>query len=85
MVEITIAYDGQPGSETFRRTLPARRMTEFDMDQFITGNRRLTSAWFATTVKAASPIVAYMGHFDRSFPGGFGTLGTPLGIAETAS
>ncbi|MFZ4429116.1 MAG: S8 family serine peptidase [Phycisphaerales bacterium] len=85
VVEITIAYDGQPGFETFRRTLPARRMAEFDMDQFITGNRRLTSAWFATTVKAASPIVAYMGHFDRSFPGGFGTLGTPLGISEIAS
>ena len=85
VVEISIAYDGRPGSEVFRRTLPARRMTEFDMDQFITGDRRLTSAWFATTVKAASPIVAYMGHFDRSFPGGFGTLGTPLGLSETAT
>jgi subtilisin family serine protease/subtilisin-like proprotein convertase family protein len=85
VVEITIAYDGQPGFETFRRTLPARRVTEFDMDQFITGNRRLNSAWFSTTIKAAAPIVSYMGHFDRAFPGGFGTLGTPLGISEPLS
>jgi subtilisin family serine protease/subtilisin-like proprotein convertase family protein len=84
-LEITIAYDGQPGFETFRRTIPARRMTEFSMDQFITGNRRLQNSWYATTVKAASPVVAYMGHFDRSFPGAFGTLGTPMGISQTAS
>ncbi len=81
VVEITIAYDGTPGSEVFRRTIPARRMAEFDMDQFITGDRRLRSSWFATTVKGASPVVAYMGHFDRAFPGGFGTLGTPMGIS----
>jgi subtilisin family serine protease/subtilisin-like proprotein convertase family protein len=85
VVEITIAYDGTPGYETFRRTIPARRMSEFNMDQFITGNRRLQSSWYATTVKAASPVVAYMGHFDRSFPGAFGTLGTPMGISEVAT
>jgi len=84
-VEITISYDGTPGSETFRRTLPTRRMSEFDMDQFITGNRRLQSSWFTTTVKGAEPVVAYMGHFDRVFPGAFGTLGTPMGISSVAS
>jgi subtilisin-like proprotein convertase family protein len=79
VVEITIAYDGTPGSESFRRVLPARRVTEFNLDQFITGNRRLTDQFFSTTVKTADPIVAYMAHYDRAFPGGFGTLGTPLG------
>jgi subtilisin family serine protease/subtilisin-like proprotein convertase family protein len=89
-IEITIGYDGLPGSETFRRTLPARRVTEFDMDQFITGNRRLTQQWYGTTIKAASPIVAYMDHYDKAFPSlvpdstpgaAFGTLGTPIGIS----
>lgn len=84
-VEITIAYDGAPGFEVFRRTIPARRMAEFDMDQFITGERRLRSSWFATTVKGASTVVAYMGHFDRAFPGGFGTLGTPMGISSATN
>jgi subtilisin family serine protease/subtilisin-like proprotein convertase family protein len=84
-VEITISYDGLPGTETFRRTIPGRRMVELNMDQFITGDRRLRSSWYSTTVKAASPIVAYMAHFDRSFPGAFGTLGTPMGVSGTAS
>lgn len=79
-VEIRIVYDGIPGSETFRRTLPARRVTEYNLDQFITGARRATSQYFGTTVKAPTPIVAYMGHYDRLFPGAFGTIGTPLGL-----
>ncbi len=87
-IEITIGYDGIPGSETFRRTLPARRVTEFNMDQFITGGRRLTDQFFGTRVKSPVPIVAYMDHYDRAFRGlvpdptpgaAFGTLGTPLG------
>lgn len=87
-VEITIGYDGVPGTETFRRTLPARRVTEFNMDQFITGDRRLSPQWFGTRIKAPTPIVAYMSHYDRAFVGlvpddtpgaAFGTLGTPLG------
>lgn len=81
-VEITIGFDGGLGSETFRRTLPARRVSEFNMDQFITGGRRAVFTYYGTTIKAASPIVAYMGHFDRFFPGAFGTLGTPLGLAS---
>jgi len=79
-VEIRIVYDGIPGSETFRRTLAARRVTEFNVDQFITGSRRATSQYYGTTVKSPAPIVAYMGHFDRLFPGAFGTIGTPLGL-----
>ncbi|MBX3384433.1 MAG: S8 family serine peptidase [Phycisphaeraceae bacterium] len=79
VVEITISYDGVSGSESFRRTLPAARISQFNIDDFITGTRRTNSSWFSITVKAPSPIVAYMGHYDRSFPGGFGTLGTPLG------
>ncbi len=82
VVEITIAYDGIPGAESFRRVLPARRVSEFDLDQFITGNRRVTDAFFSTTIKAPQPIVAYMAHYDRVFPGGFGTIGTPLGLTN---
>ncbi|MBS0195675.1 MAG: S8 family serine peptidase [Planctomycetes bacterium] len=80
-VEITINYDGTPGGETFRRTLPARRVSEFTVDQFVTGARRLNSAWYTLSVKGPVPIVAYMAHYDRVFPGGFGTLGTPLGLS----
>jgi subtilisin-like proprotein convertase family protein len=89
-VEITIGYDGGLGTETFRRVIKARTITEFNMDQFITGARRTTlpGVWYGTTVKAPVPIVAYMDHYDKSFNGtvpdmtpgaAFGTLGTPLG------
>jgi hypothetical protein len=84
-VEITISYAGNPGSETFRRVLPARRVTEFNIDQFITGDRRTVTSYFTTTVKGASPIVAYFGHYDRFFPGAFGMLGTPMGISTPIS
>jgi subtilisin-like proprotein convertase family protein len=93
-IEITIGYDGLPGSETFRRVLPAHRVTELDMDQFITGSRRLSQQWYGTTIKASSPIVAYQDHYDKSFNGtvpdatpgaAFGTLGTPLGIRSTVT
>jgi subtilisin-like proprotein convertase family protein len=79
VVEITITYDGVPGSDVFRRTLPARRVTELNLDQFVVGNRRLSNQWYGTFIKAPTPIVAYFAHWDRSFPGAFGTLGTPLG------
>ncbi len=85
VIEITISYDGIPGSEVFRRVVPARRVTEFNVDQFVTGDRRLTNQWYGLTVKASSPVVAYFGHFDRSFPGAFGSLGTPLGLRTTVS
>jgi hypothetical protein len=78
-VEITISYDGTAGTEVFRRTLSARTVAEFNIHDFVTGARRLTNQWYSITVKAPTPIVAYMAHFDRAFPGAFGTLGTPLG------
>jgi len=80
LVEITLEFDKGLGQETFRRTVPAGRVQEFDLFDFVTGEeRRSQRVFFSITVKSAEPIVAYMGHFDQFFPGGFGTLGTPLG------
>lgn len=82
-VEISISYDGVPGTDVFRYTLPGRRVTELNMDQFIVGSRRASNQWYGTFIKSASPIVAYFAHWDQSTGGGprgaFGTLGTPLG------
>jgi hypothetical protein len=85
VVEITINYFGNVASETFRRVLPARRVTELNVDQFIGGTRRASFQYYGLTVKSPTPIVAFMGHYDRVFPGAFGTLGTPLGINEVVS
>ena len=81
VVEITLHFDGGFASETFRRTLPAQRVQEFNLFDFVTGDRRNQKVFFGTVVKSATPIVAAMGHFDAFFPGGFGALGTPLGTA----
>lgn len=78
-VEITIAFDNGLGTETFRRTLDPRLITEIDVHSFVTGFRRTRDVWFGLTIKAQDPIVAYMAHYDSAFPGAFGTLGTPLG------
>jgi subtilisin family serine protease/subtilisin-like proprotein convertase family protein len=78
-VEITIAFDNGLGTETFRRTLDPRLITEIDVHSFVTGFRRGRDVWFGLTIKAQDPIVAYMAHYDSAFPGAFGTLGTPLG------
>lgn len=78
-VEITLSFDLEPGTETFRRTISGRRVAEFNIHEFITGNRRLTNQSYGLFVKSATPIVAEMNHFDLLFPGGFATLGTPLG------
>ena len=87
LVEITIRFDGnfigtsQPlGQETFRRLLSPRRVTEFDIHEFVTGQRRQQDVFYGLTIKSAEPIVAYMGRFDAFFPGAFGTLGVPLGL-----
>lgn len=84
-VEITIAYDGIAGTEVFRRTLSARTVSEFNVHDFVTGTRRASNQWFSITVKAPTPIVAYMAHYDRAFQGAFGTLGTPLGRISAVS
>jgi hypothetical protein len=60
-------------------------VTELNVDQFIGGTRRASFQYYGLTVKSPTPIVAFMGHYDRVFPGAFGTLGTPLGINEVVS
>ena len=68
------------------RVVPARWVAEFNIEQFISANRRTSDVFFTTTVKGARPIVAYMAHYDPFFvvngigSPSFGTLGTPLGI-----
>jgi hypothetical protein len=88
VVEITIRFDGdftgtdEPlGQETFRRVLDPRRVSEFDVHDFVTGARREQDVFYGLTIKGADPIVAYLGRFDSFFPGAFGTLGVPLGIS----
>lgn len=83
IVEITMNFDNQPGTETFRRTIPARRMQEFNVDQFVTGDRRATNQSYGIFIKAPVPVVAEMNHYDRLFPGAFATLGTPLGVTSS--
>jgi subtilisin family serine protease/subtilisin-like proprotein convertase family protein len=80
-VEITIAYDNGLGSETFRRTLEPRLITEIDVHSLVTGTRRGRDVWYGLAIKGESPIVAYMAHYDSAFPGAFGTLGTALGAS----
>lgn len=82
VVEITLQFGGVGSVETFRRVVEPRRVAEFDIHDFVLGDRRDSQQYYGLTVKAASPIVAYMGRYDRFFPGGFGTLGTPLGTSQ---
>ncbi len=86
-VEITMSFnDG--GTETFRRTLAASAANEFDIHDFVTGFRRTEGStpgigsFYGLRVRASQPIVAYMAHFDSNFFGGFGTLGTPVGLVS---
>lgn len=83
LVEITLRYDNGQGQESFRQTIPARRVSEINLHDLVTGSRRFIDVFYGTTVKSQLPIVAYMGHYDPFFPGAFGTLGTPLGISTT--
>jgi hypothetical protein len=55
-IEITFNFDLQPGTETFRRTIGGRRVAEFNIDEFITGNRRQQNQSYGIFVKAATPI-----------------------------
>ena len=82
VVEISLQFGGSSGVETFRRVLSPRRVAEFNIHDFVLGDRRNSPQYYGITVKAASPIVAYMGRYDRFFPGGFGTLGTALGTSQ---
>ncbi|MCB9841015.1 MAG: S8 family serine peptidase [Phycisphaeraceae bacterium] len=83
LVEVTMHFAGAGNNagtaETFRFTINARSVLAIDLHDLVTGTRRSTAQTYGVTVKAGAPIVAYQGHFDQSFPGSFGTLGTPLG------
>jgi subtilisin family serine protease/subtilisin-like proprotein convertase family protein len=90
IAEVQIRFDGfftgttNPlGQETFRFTIPARRVLEVDVHELVTGARRDQNAFYGLTIRSRDGLVAYMGRFDSFFPGGFGTLGTPLGRAST--
>lgn len=84
LVEITMHFTGTgstPGqAETFRRTIEARSVISVNLHDLVTGARRNSPQFYGVTVKAGSTIVAYQSHYDASFPGSFGTLGTPLGV-----
>lgn len=82
VVEITLQFGGSSGVETFRRVISPRRVAEFNVHDFVLGDRRNSPQYYGITVKAAAPIVAYFGRYDRFFPGGFGTLGTALGTSQ---
>lgn len=81
VVEITIDYGGTSGTETFRRTVGSRRVAEFDLNDFITGARRDSDAFYSIQIKGASPIVVYSARIDRDTGLSYGSLATPLGIA----
>lgn len=93
-VEITLdfaaigASGSQPavpaGSVTFRRVLTGRAANDFDVHEFITGARATRDTYYSVTIHAPTPVVAYDGHFDAFFGGGFGTLGTFLGSESLA-
>lgn len=80
LAEITLYYDNNLGSETFRVPLESRRAIDLNVHDMVTGTRRLVDAFYGITVKSSTPIVASMTHSDAFFPGAFSTLGTPLGL-----
>ncbi|MEL7473873.1 MAG: hypothetical protein AAGK04_11200, partial [Planctomycetota bacterium] len=79
LVEVSLLFDNGLGAESTRTTISARSVTSLDLHTLVTGEKRDVFAYYGVLVRAANPIVAYMGHYDPFFPGGFGTLGTPLG------
>lgn len=85
LAEITIRFDNDQGSETFRPTIPGRSVQEIDVHQYVTGPRRAIEVFYGLTVKTPQPVVAYFGHFDPFFPGAFGTMGTPFGLSAPIS
>lgn len=75
---------GGPGSETVRRVVSAKQVVELDIDDFITGARRLQNQVFGVVVRSQNPIVASMLHTDNSLSyrgAAFATLGTPYGLS----
>lgn len=85
-VEIQLSFnDGT--SETFRRTVPSRTTANYNLFDFVTGTRATSGTvagvgtFFGTRVTSATPVVAFVQHFDAFLQGGFGMLGTPLGTS----
>lgn len=82
-VEISMSFnDGS--TETFRRNISPRTANEFNIFDFVTGDRATLGtvpgigSFYGMRIRSAQPIVAYMGHFDNNFFGGFGTIGYGL-------
>lgn len=83
-IEIELRFnDGE--AESFRRTVNPGRITEFDVHEFVQGSRAGSRQFYGITLKAAEPVVAYIGRADNFFAGAFGSLMTPFGIGSTLS
>lgn len=84
-LEIRVIFDpnspGGGGTQVLRRTIAGRGLQQFSINDLVAeiGNRRLSTQFFGLVVQSPVPVVAAMSHFDLTFPGGFATLGTPLG------
>lgn len=79
LMEIEMQYSNGE-TESYRRTVAAGRVSEFDVHEFVSIARRTTNQFYSIAVKSADGVVAFFGHSDDFFPGAFGTLGTPFGI-----
>jgi hypothetical protein len=81
LTEVTLLFlDGSTAS--VKQTVGPRRVAEIDPHDLVPLAKRATAQFYGIMIKGASPVVAYMGRSDNFFSGAFGTLGTPLGIAE---
>lgn len=87
-IEIQLSFnDGT--SEVFRRTVTGRATSEFDLFDFVTGLKRTqgtvtgVGSFYGTRIISATPVVAFMGHYDSFLGGGFGLAGTPIGTTGT--
>jgi subtilisin family serine protease/subtilisin-like proprotein convertase family protein len=80
-VEITLNFS--TGTEVYRRVVEGRRVARFDITEFIPSNRRAENQAYGIFVKAPSTIVAAIDRYDLLFPGGFSTLGMPMGRTST--
>jgi len=81
LIEVTLQFtDGS--SETTRQTIVGRRVAEFDVHSFIPEQLLNSPQFYGIVVKAAQPVVTYIGRNDAFFSGSFGTLLTPMGSTQ---